>query len=402
MMHANWIQEKLDELAEKTTIDNEIWRAAYTEQDRIAKELVKSYMADAGLEVREDPVGNVYGRMKGPSEGVILTGSHIDTVKNGGKYDGALGVITAISVLKNLIQMGEKPRRTIEIVAFTEEEGSRFELGYIGSRAVAGKLTEKDLLLKDANHVSLNDAMISAGYDPKKIDLAIRDDIDMYIELHIEQGPVLEQQKKQIGIVQNIVGLRVYGIQIRGEQNHAGTTPMQYRKDPVKPMAELITKLNQTVENLSKTATLTFGNIVVLPGMSNVVPKSVDMLIDLRDGDNANLDAIESAIKDCLKSLENIGYGVTLNRICNEPAVQLSSLGINHIREAVIETGLEYMEISSGAGHDAQILADKIPSSMIFIPSKNGLSHTPLEYSSIKDIEAGAEVLEKTLMNLAW
>jgi len=400
--HAQWIQKRLDELANQTTVGGEIWRAIYTEEDKKAKNLIKRYMEDAGLEVREDSVGNVFGSIKGFSERVILTGSHIDTVKNGGKYDGALGVVTAISVLRSYMQRGEKPEKTIEVIAFAEEEGSRYGLGYIGSRAVVGKLTEKDLLQEDWDGVTLKEAMTSAGYDPGNVGLAKREDIDMFVELHIEQGPVLGQKKKQIGIVQNIVGLRVYGIKIIGEQNHAGTTPMQLRKDPVIAMTRFITEMNQTVKNISETATLTFGKIDAFPGMSNVVPKRVEMLMDLRDGSDKNLDAIESVMAEQIKALEQVGYRITLDRLCSEPAVALDRLGINKIRAAVREKGFSYMELDSGAGHDSQILAAQIPSCMIFIPSKDGVSHNPLEYSSLEDIEAGAEVLEKTLGLLAW
>lgn len=400
--HAKWIQKRLDELAAQTTMDGGIWRAIYTEEDKKAKKLIKRYMEEAGLEVREDPVGNVFGRVEGISERVVLTGSHIDTVKNGGKYDGALGVVTAICVLGNLVRRGKRPAKTMEVVAFAEEEGSRYGLGYIGSRAVAGKLTEKDLLQKDESDITLKEAMTNAGYDSGKIGLAKRGDIDMYIELHIEQGPVLEQKKKQIGIVNNIVGLRVYRIEIKGEQNHAGTTPMGLRRDPVKAMVRFITEMDRTVGNVSETATITFGKIDAFPGMSNVVPERVEMLMDLRDADDKILDTVENEMTDRIKELEQTGYRITVDRMCSEPAVALSRQGIDKIRAAVKEKGFDYMEINSGAGHDAQIMAEHFPSCMIFIPSKGGVSHNPLEYSSLEDIEAGAEVLEKAISLLAW
>lgn len=400
--YANQIQERLEEVATQTMIEGEIWRAIYTEEDKKAKELIKSYMRDAGLAVREDAIGNVYGRLQGASKRVILTGSHIDTVRDGGKYDGALGVVMGISVLEHLVKKGIKPAKTVEVVAFAEEEGSRYEQAYIGSRAIIGRLAPHDLMEKDARGISLKEAMKSAGYSPENISLAKRDDIDMFVELHIEQGPVLEQQKKQIGIVNNIVGFRVYKIKIHGEQNHAGTTPMKLRKDPMKAAVHFISEIDQATQHLSETATITFGKINAFPGMSNVVPKTVELLMDFRDSDDNILDKVEVRAAELVNALEEMGYHITIDRIFCEAAVALHSLGINAIRTAVKEKGFSYMELNSGAGHDAQGLAECIPACMIFIPSKDGISHNPQEFSSLSDIEAGAEILEKTLELLAW
>lgn len=400
--YANQIQERLEELAIQTRIDGEIWRAIYTEEDKKAKQLIKNYMIEAGLEVREDAIGNVYGRLQGASERVILTGSHIDTVRDGGKYDGALGVVMGISVLKHLVKKGIKPAKTVEVVAFAEEEGSRYDQAYIGSRAIIARLTPEDLMEKDARGISLREAMESAGYSPEKIHLAKRDDIDMFVELHIEQGPVLEQEKKQIGIVNNIVGFRVYKIKIHGEQNHAGTTPMKLRKDPMKAAVHFISEIDQATQNLSETATITFGRINAFPGMSNVVPKTVELLMDFRDSDDNILDKVEEKAAELVNALEEMGYHITIDRIFCEAAVALHPLGINAIRTAVKEKEFSFMELNSGAGHDAQGLAECIPACMIFIPSKNGVSHNPQEFSSLSDIEAGAAVLEKTLELLAW
>ena len=204
------IEEMLCQLADATRIDGEIWRAAYTLEDKIAKNILREWIEDLGLEYREDAIGNVYGRLPGTEPGTILTGSHLDTVKNGGKYDGALGVVTGVAALGYLKQSGFVPKHSLEVGGLMEEEGSRFPSGCQGSRAICGTLKEEDLEELSRDGVTLREALVSAGYQTEALKNVKRDDIRAIVELHIEQGPVLESEQKQIGIVDSIVGIVNY------------------------------------------------------------------------------------------------------------------------------------------------------------------------------------------------
>ena len=276
------IEEMLCQLADATRIDGEIWRAAYTLEDKIAKNILREWIEDLGLEYREDAIGNVYGRLPGTESGTVLTGSHLDTVKNGGKYDGALGVVTGVAALGYLKQSGFVPKHSLEVVGLMEEEGSRFPSGCQGSRAICGTLKEEDLEEVGRDGVTLREALLSAGYQPEALKSVKRDDIRAIVELHIEQGPVLESEQKQIGIVDSIVGIVNYELTIQGSQNHAGTTSMPLRHDPVVAAAEFITESTRHMMAQAPSATLTYGAIQVFPGMQNVIADRVNLLIDLR------------------------------------------------------------------------------------------------------------------------
>jgi allantoate deiminase len=397
-----WIEERLCELADSTRTDGEIWRSAYTKEDAHAKELVKVWMAEAGLSVREDAVGNVFGRVQGNTPGTVLVGSHLDTVKSGGKYDGAAGVVSAIAAVGQLAKKYGKPEKTVEVVAFTEEEGSRFGTAFFGSMAVMGMLTNEDLQQKDAEGVTIEQAMELAGYMPGKLNDAKRDDIESYIELHVEQGPVLDQKGISIGIVESIVGCITHSITIKGMQNHAGTTPMRQRKDPVVAAARFIDRITSYAENESGTATLTIGKISALPGMANVIAKEVSLSIDLRDGNREKLLRINEFIHGAIKDIESNGYKVVVETPIYEMPVMLDAGLIGLLAQVTEETGISAIRMNSGAGHDAQIIAKTVPACMIFIPSKNGISHSSDEYTSAEDLTAGLVVLKGLIKKLAW
>ncbi len=390
---ALWIEECLYELAEKTKIDGQIWRAIYTNEDKVGKELLANKMKEARLKVYEDSVGNLFGSLRGKSDKTILIGSHLDTVKDGGIYDGALGIVSAIAVLGELARNGKEFEKTIEVVAFGGEEGSRFNTAYIGSKAIVGRLSSEDLVVKDINDISLKEAMKSSGYNQSSLSKAKRKDLSSFIELHVEQGPLLEQNKKQIGIVESIVGIVTYSIIIKGFQNHAGTTPMSLRTDPVEAASLLITKTTEEVRKLSSKATITFGRVEAFPGMVNVIADKVVMSVDYRAGDKVVLSRIDSILKNNLNELIEKGYEVDMKNYFYTKPTMLNKELIYKLHKSVNNEKADYMYIDSGAGHDAQILADYIPTCMIFVPSKKGISHSPEEFTSLKDIEMGYKVL---------
>lgn len=396
-----WIQKHLDELAESTMINGQIWRASYTKQDRTAKKLLKKWIEDSGLIYHEDAIGNVFGRLQGKKEETILVGSHIDTVKDGGRYDGAAGVITALAALRSLKEAGFKPEYSLEVVGLIEEEGSRFASSCQGSCSIVGTLKKGDLDELDKNEISFKDAMLECGYDPEKINTVKRNDIKAYIELHIEQGPVLEKKNKQIGIVENIVGIVTYDIVINGEQNHAGTTVMSMRHDPVVAAANFISEVTEKIMELSPTATVTFGRVDTYPGMQNVIANRVHLLLDMRDKDEVVLLSNEKLILDKLNTLSDKGFKVVSARTQWTRPVAMDKDLIQILERAVDEEKLSSMHMNSGAGHDAMVFAKVLPTAMIFIPSCKGISHNPLEFTREEDLKAGFMVLRRMLSMMA-
>ena len=395
------IEEMLCQLAGATRIDGEIWRAAYTQEDKIAKNILREWIEDLGLEYREDAIGNVYGRLPGKEPGTVLTGSHLDTVKNGGKYDGALGVVTGVAALGYLKQSGFVPKYSLEVAGLMEEEGSRFASGCQGSRAICGTLKDEDLEEVDRDGVTLREALFSAGYQPEALNSAKRDDIRAIVELHIEQGPVLESEQKQIGIVDNIVGIFNYELTIQGNQNHAGTTSMPLRHDPVVAAAEFITESTRQMMAQAPSATLTYGMLQVFPGMQNVIADRVKLSIDMRDGSEEALLQDEIILKRALASIENKGFQTRLIQNHCLKSAKMDPKLIRVIERHCEEKHLAYKHMNSGAGHDSMVFGKHFPTAMIFVPSIGGISHNPAEATAVADIQTGFELLCEVLKELS-
>ena len=395
------IEEMLCQLADATRIDGEIWRAAYTPEDKIAKNMMREWIENLGLEYREDAIGNVYGRLPGTEPGTVLTGSHLDTVKNGGKYDGALGVVTGLAALGYLKQSGFVPKHSLEVAGLMEEEGSRFTSYCLGSRGICGTLTEEDLACVSRDGVTLREALLSAGYQPEALKSAERDDIRAIVELHIEQGPVLESEQKQIGIVDGIVGIMDYELTIQGSQNHAGTTSMPLRHDPVVAAAEFITESTRQMMEQAPSATLTYGMLQVFPGMQNVIADRVNLLIDMRDGSDEALLQDEVILKRALESIESKGFQTRLRRNHWLEAVKMDPNVVQVIERHCEEKHLAYKHMNSGAGHDSMVFGKHFPTAMIFVPSIGGISHNPAEATAAADIQTGFELLCDVLKELS-
>lgn len=395
------IEEMLCQLADTTRINGEIWRAAYTPEDKIAKNILREWIENLGLEYREDAIGNVYGRLPGTEPGTVLTGSHLDTVKNGGKYDGALGVVTGVAALGYLKQSGFVPKHSLEVVGLMEEEGSRFSTGCQGSRAICGTLKEEDLEEVGCDGVTLREALLSAGYQPEALKSVKRDDIRAIVELHIEQGPVLESEQKQIGIVDSIVGIVNYELTIHGSQNHAGTTSMPLRHDPVVAAAEFITESTRQMMAEAPSATLTYGAIQVFPGMQNVIADRVNLRIDMRDGSEEELLHDEAILKHALESIESKGFKLRLGQNHWLKSAKMDPNVIQVIEQHCEEKHLAYKHMNSGAGHDSMVFGKQFPTAMIFVPSIAGISHNPAEATAVSDIQAGFELLCDVLKELS-
>lgn len=372
-----------------------ITRLCFSKEYFEALETLEKLFLKAGLKVTKDKVGNIIGYRAGknPTEKSIMIGSHLDTVINGGLYDGNLGVVSALEIVNMLNDFNLETEHPIEIVAFNAEEGSKLGATF-GSRVMIGRQNlEIENIEEKLNTYNLK---ISDLVESKK-DMS---KVGAFIELHIEQGGYLINKEYDIGVVNGIVGIKRQRIDIIGESNHGGTTPMALRKDPVIIAGKFIEKINQlSREKYSHPFVSTIGNIKVYPGMYNVIPQKVTLFLECRDIEDKNLFSFIEDIKEYAKIFKK-DYAISFEEEFFEPSKMLSSVIMDEIKKSADELGFKNTIISSGAGHDSQEIIYKVPTGMIFIPSVGGISHSPEEYSTEEQIEKGVEVLFKTVISL--
>lgn len=381
-----------------------ITRLAWTKPDIEARRFVgEKLMPAAGLSVRVDPVGNVYGRREGAGGSLpaILFGSHIDSVPNGGMFDGDLGTLAAIEVMHSLQDANLRTRHPLECVAWTNEEGARYGHALFGSRAAVGEVDSQELELKDENGIILRDAVRGAGGDVSRIAESRRKsgEIAAYLELHIEQGGVLEKNGFPIGVVEGIVAIRHYQVAIRGIANHAGTTPMAERRDALIAAARIVLAVQEETVRLPGRQVGTVGKLTVSPNAINVVPGSVELYIELRDLALQKIDEIFQRIQARAREIE-AQTGTRIEIVptsMDQPAVTAQWIRETIASEAA-KLGLKTLSLPSGAGHDAQIMAKIAPMGMIFVPSVGGISHSPKELTRWEDVASGCEVLYRTIL----
>ncbi|MFN2567735.1 MAG: Zn-dependent hydrolase [Gemmatimonadaceae bacterium] len=375
-------------------------RLAYSEADRQGREYVLGLMRGARLEVQIDAAGNIVGRRGGRDARLppLLFGSHIDSVPEGGNYDGDVGSLGAIEVAQTLAEGGVVTRHPLEVVVFQNEEG-----GLIGSRALSGDLTERELDLVSRSGKTIRDGIRFIGGDPARLASVRRKrgDIAAYLELHIEQGGVLEAERVDIGIVEGIVGINWWDVTIEGFANHAGTTPMDRRRDALLAAAKFIEAVNRVVTSVPGRQVGTVGRIQALPGAPNVIPGKVVLSLELRDLDATKIAALYDRIRaEARQIVDASGTTFDFKEInVNVPAPTDPRIR-QVIAEAARELGLTTRVLPSGAGHDAQDMARLGPVGMIFVPSVGGISHSPREYSRPEDITNGANVLLHAVLKL--
>ena len=406
MIDGERLWRRLQELGEIGRLESGgVARFSFTDEERAAKDLVASYMKEAGLAVREDAAGNLIGRREGrdPDAPVVLVGSHIDSVNGGGDFDGPLGVLAGVEALHTMNERGVELERPVEVVAFTDEEGARFSFGMIGSRAVAGKLDADDLRHEDADGVSIAEAMRARGFDPERVREAARPEgsVAAYVELHIEQGRVLENEGLPVGVVTGIAGPVWARVSLTGETGHAGTTPMGLRRDALAAAAGVMGIIEEEAARTG-TSVGTVGQIEAKPGGVNIIPGQVEFTLDLRDIDEKARDGVEERIRDrALETCERRGVGMEVEELQRMPPVPCSEVVRGAVGRACEEVSVHPFALPSGAGHDGMHLAELCPIGMIFIRSRDGISHNPEEWSSREDCEAGLNVLYHTVLKLA-
>jgi N-carbamoyl-L-amino-acid hydrolase len=368
-------------------------RVAYGDADLAARDLVRAWMRDAGLAVRVDAAGNSFGRRDGPTPSLapILIGSHTDTVPDGGRFDGALGVLAALEVARTLRDRRIELAHPLEVVDFQNEEG-----GLIGSKIVAGRFDAAALSLVAASGYTLGDGIRRLGGDPARLDDARRapGSIAAYLELHIEQGRILEEANADIGVVEGLVGIQYWEVVFEGVASHAGTTPMLGRRDALLAAARFVDAVNRVVTSIPGRHVGTVGRLAVFPGGANVIPGKAVLTLELRDLDLDVVARLFERIEREGRAIANAaGTSVTFTPgLTNEP-----SLTDERVQRAVTRAaeslGLRPHTMPSGAGHDAQNMATICPSGMLFVPSVNGISHSPAEFTRDEDVVNGANVL---------
>lgn len=381
-----------------------VTRLSLSAEELEGRAYVTALMKRAGLEVRCDEAGNIIGRLAGsrPDAAAVITGSHIDTVHTAGRFDGTLGVLGGIEALRVIKEQSIAHERPLEVVCFTDEEGVRFGAGYLGSRAMAGDWRSEWLGLTDENGVTLREAMVNAGLPPESAWQAKRAEgsVHAYVELHIEQGRALEHRGEPIGIATAIYGHRWLDVRMLGQADHAGTTPMPLRRDPLLTAAEAMLAVERTA--LKHGGVATVGKLRVTPGSTNAIPGEARFTVDVRHEDRDCLERMTKEIEQ-----HAIAYGnarkvdVHIRQTDAGEPVLASAMVIHAITEGCREAVVAASPIVCGAGHDAVAISAIAPIGLILVRSKDGISHHPSEWSSPEDCVAGANVLLHTLITLA-
>lgn len=400
--------DRLDRLAEiGASDDGGVTRMGFSEADLKARAHVARQAAEAGLRTTVDAGGNLLVRRP---EGChssrrppVLVGSHLDTVANGGRLDGAYGVLAALEVLQTLSEAGAETDYEIIAIAFANEEGALFPQPFWGSMVLAGRLDALPSEPEDYSGKPLRDALARSGGDLSHLSSATwaPGSLTAYLELHVEQGPVLEQLGRSIGVVDSITGRTQLSVQVHGRAGHSGTTPMEGRQDPLVVAAQLVLAVQDLAREEKLCRVATVGWLDVQPNSPNTIPSVVRLAIDFRDSDPGRLSAAEKTVRETLTSLARHGnVQVSVQATVRTTPVQTDLKLREAIAASATELGLSQETLPSGAGHDAQIMADVTPIGMVFVPSIDGVSHVPAERTAPEDLIAGADVLLRTVLRL--
>ncbi len=395
------LNRSLFQLAEIGKLPNGgVCRLAFSTEDMLARQLVQSWMVEAGMTVRTDAVGNIIGRYRGRSEraAALATGSHIDTVPVGGRYDGCLGVLAGIEMVRVLNENNVRLYHPIEVIVFTDEERS-----VIGAKAMAGEIKEGPDYYARLDGTSIQTCLQKIGGDWLDIAMAKRDrsEVAAFVELHVEQGGVLEHKGAAIGVVDGIVGQYRFAVTVVGRMNHAGTTPMHLRKDALVAAAQVVLAVNNIAVNTPGEQVATVGFIEASPNATNTVPGRVDLRIDLRDLSQAHLEFLVTLMK---AEFAAIAAATGTQIMMRETLHILPTLAAPHVKDTIqkacANAGLSYSYLPSRAGHDAQEMGRFTDMGMIFVPSRDGLSHSQDEYTAPEHCAQGADILLQTFLAL--
>ena len=407
MIQRERLVKDFEVMAQLTAPGEGINRLAFTDADWAGRQYIIDRMTDAGLSVEIDDFGNVIGYKIGkkPDLPAVMVGSHTDSVPNGGNYDGVVGVLSAIEVIRSMIDDGYEHDHTIAVVSFMCEESGRFGNATLGSKAMRGELTLQDLHhLVDKQGISLYEALKGRNLNPDGIEtMAYKRPVKSFTEIHIEQGKVLEHEQKTIGIVTGIAAPERFYVTIRGNADHSGATPMNLRHDALCGASKIILGIEEIASMQEEPPVVgTVGVVEVTPGAMNVIPGAVKLGVDIRSISKVARNSVVTLVKEFIDiTAEKRGLSYTIETIAQDQPVEMHPAMIREIEEAVKSVGVEYMTMPSGAGHDAMHWAEVVPTGMIFIPCRDGISHNPAEFAEMDDIVTGADVLDKVLRKLS-
>ncbi|MFD5853146.1 MULTISPECIES: M20 family metallo-hydrolase [Cytobacillus] len=394
------LASRLDELSRIGLLDSGgVTRPGYSAEEKEAKELVIKWMKNAGLTVTADGAGNVFGRLEGNTEGPsIASGSHVDSVPNGGHFDGPLGVLSALEVVESWKETGYIPEKPYEVVIFSDEEGSRFKSSLTGSRAFMGQLKPEEMdSLRDENGKSFRDVLNEYGSSAEACLKAgeNRREIETFVEVHIEQGKVLERENQPVGVVKGIAGPASLEVTFTGEAGHAGNTPMAGRKDPLVAASLFVATIEKFPKQVSDTAVATVGKLNVHPNGFNVIAQKVILTVDIRDIFEETRDQLLDQIKTkAVKIAEERSIDVQMKLNAKIKPLPIHESLQAGIAESLTKFNINPVYIPSGAGHDTMIVGTEMPAAMLFVRSRDGISHNPREWTSLNDCVHGVHVLK--------
>ncbi len=397
--------QRIEQLAAISESEHGLTRRFATPEHRRANDLFADWMKQAGMSVQEDAIGNVTGRYEGTTDSApcIMLGSHLDTVVMAGKYDGMLGVLCGLACVEHLAASGQRLSHAIEVIAFADEEGVRYHSTFLGSRAVTGEFDLSLLDRLDKDGISMRDALIAFGKNPEEIGAAVRQpgDIAAYLEVHIEQGPVLEQQGLGVGVVTGIAGATRMMVTLTGEAGHAGTVPMTLRRDALVGAADCIAGIEKICTGPVDLVG-TVGAIDAKPGAGNVIPGNVGFSIDIRAAEDETRNTAVEAVKDHIKSVcEKRHLAVDIDTVHDEPSEACDPALIEHISGAIASCQPRVLTLTSGAGHDVMVMSHLTAAGLIFVRCAGGISHNPAESITAEDAWLGATVMLQTVLSLA-
>lgn len=378
-------------------------RLALTDEDRQGRDLVSGWLRDAGLEIRVDQIGNIFARRPGRNNALppVVTGSHIDTQPTGGRFDGNYGVLAGLEVMRVLAEHQIVTEAPLEVVIWTNEEGSRFVPVMMGSGAFAGMFsTESALAARDHSGDSVADSLLRIGYAG---DMPVGErQLGAYFEAHIEQGPVLEQEGLPIGVVTGSLGLSWFDVVVTGQEAHAGPTPMEYRRDALQTACALVSDILTLAQPHAPHGRVTCGEFRVFPNSRNVIPGRVNFSVDLRHLEPAVLTLMEQHLRElCAKHGARTGIEVQLIDVQRIPPTPFAQELVNRVRACTQALAIPYRDMVTGAGHDAVYISRVAPTAMIFVPCVDGISHNECEDAKPEDLEAGANVLLHAMLHTA-
>jgi allantoate deiminase len=378
-----------------------VTRLAWSQELREVQDWLTNQLVELGIEVELDAAGNLIGRWETGSGKPIAVGSHLDTVRSGGRYDGALGVLSGLQAIRLLKERGFEPSRPLWLISFMDEEGARFGAALFGSRAFVGNDLSELGDRQDSDGISLKEAMAALGFEFERVPTACRvDELGGYLELHIEQGPVLETEGIEIGIVTGIVGLIGFRARFVGEANHAGTTPMRLRRDALCGAATAVLALRDAALARDDITT-NVGIISAEPGSFNVVPGAAEFSIDVRSATKEGYASLEPMVRETLDRIASEQeLELELSEVYRLEPLPLATELISVLEQAAQAEGATTLRMPSGAGHDAMEVGRHVPAGMVFVPSRKGISHSPEEFTEPEHCELGARVLARALETL--